>query len=166
MSRDTWELLSYVVTVIGLPMAILVFIYEQRRERQNEEEEIYQRLSDEYTKFMRLLMENSDLRLFARGEAAEHPAELTAEQQERKWALFNILVALFERAYILVYEERMSPQTRRLWQSWEDYMREWCRRPDFRALLPELLRGEDPEFVATISAIAAREAGAGASGRV
>lgn len=165
MSRDTWELLSYVVTVIGLPMAILVFIYEQRRERQNEEEEIYQRLSDEYTKFMRLLMENSDLRLFARGEAAEHGEALTAEQQERKWALFNILVALFERSYILVYEERMSPQTRRLWQSWEDYMREWCRRPDFRALLPELLRGEDPEFVATISAIAAQEAGSVPAGR-
>ena len=159
MSRDTWELLSYIVTVIGLPMAILVFIYEQRRERQNEEEEIYQRLSDEYTKFMRLLMENSDLRLFARGEAAEHPVALTAEQQERKWALFNILVALFERAYILVYEERMSPQTRRLWQSWEDYMTEWCRRPDFRAMLPELLLGEDSEFVAKIRAVAAKAAG-------
>ena len=157
-AQDFWQLLSNVVTVIGLPMAILVFVYEQRRERQNEEEEIYQRLSDEYTKFMKLLMDNSDLRLFARGEAA-HGVELSAEQQERKWALFNILVALFERAYILVYEERMSPQTRRLWRSWEDYMREWCRRPDFRALLPELLLGEDSEFVAKIRAIAAEEAG-------
>ena len=31
--REVWELLSYVVTVIGLPLAILVFIWEQRRER-------------------------------------------------------------------------------------------------------------------------------------
>lgn len=157
MSRDTWELLSFMVTVIGLPVAILVFVYEQRRERRNEEAEIYQRLSDEYTKFMRLVMENSDLRLFAKDGPAV--GDLTAEQQERKWAIFNILVALFERAYILVYEDRMNPQTRRLWQSWEDYMREWCRRPDFRALLPELLRGEDPEFVAAISWIASQEAG-------
>lgn len=38
MSLETWEMLSYVVTVIGLPMAILIFIYEQRKERENEEE--------------------------------------------------------------------------------------------------------------------------------
>ena len=31
--RETWKLLSYVVTVIGLPFALLVFIYEQRKER-------------------------------------------------------------------------------------------------------------------------------------
>jgi hypothetical protein len=153
-SGDFWQLLANIVTVVGLPMAIIVFIYEQRRERQNEEEEIYQRLSDEYTTFMKLVMENSDLRLFAR----DGHADLSPEQQERKWALFNILVALFERAYILVYEEKMSPQTRRLWQSWEDYMREWCRRPDFRALLPELLRGEDPDFVHAIRSFAAEEA--------
>ena len=40
----------------------------------------------------------------------------------------------------------MNKQTKRLWQSWEDYMREWCQREDFRAALPELLRGEDEEF--------------------
>ena len=36
MDIDTWELLSYVVTTIGLPLAILVFVYEQKKERDNE----------------------------------------------------------------------------------------------------------------------------------
>ena len=31
MSIETWELLSYVVTVIGLPLAIAVFLYEKRQ---------------------------------------------------------------------------------------------------------------------------------------
>lgn len=44
---ETWEFLSYVVTVVGLPFAIVVFMFEQRKERQNEDEEVYQRLSDE-----------------------------------------------------------------------------------------------------------------------
>ena len=154
----TWfeyiEAASYVVTVIGLPLAILVFIYEQRRERQNEEEEIYQRLSDEYTAFLKLVLAHPDLQLL-RKEAPDAP--LNEEQKERKSAIFNILVSLFERAYILVYEEKMDRQTQRLWLSWEDYMREWCRRPDFREALPELLQGEDEDFRAHIQTIARHE---------
>jgi hypothetical protein len=30
MSIQTWELMAYVVTVIGLPMAIAVFLIQQR----------------------------------------------------------------------------------------------------------------------------------------
>src|SRR5690606_32897722 len=139
------ELLSYVVTIIGLPGAIYVFIHEQRKERSNEEEEIHQRLSDDYTDFLRLVLDHADLQLLRR-EGRQIP--LSEEQQERRDALFGILISLFERAYLLVYEERMPRQTQRLWQSWEDYMREWCRREDFRAALPELLRGEDEAFCA------------------
>jgi len=41
-----WETASYVVTVIGLPLAIVIFFFEQRRERHNEEDEVYQLLSN------------------------------------------------------------------------------------------------------------------------
>lgn len=151
MSTLEWlEAASYVVTVIGLPFAIGVYFYDQRRDRQNDEEEIFLRLSDEYADFMRLVIDNADLRLLS--PAA--PAPLSDEQLERKQALFAILVSLFERAYVLVYEERMNRQQARLWQSWEDYMHEWCQRKDFRAALPGLLQGEDPGFVATIGRIA------------
>ncbi len=152
----TWiqwaETLSYVVTVFGLPLAILVFIYEQRRERQNEEEELYQRLSDEYTEFLKLVLANPDLQLLSR-RAPSQP--FTDEQIERRLAIFNILISLFERAYILVYEDTMDRQTQRLWLSWEDYMREWCGRRDFRDALPQLLEGEDQDFQAHIQAVAA-----------
>lgn len=158
MSFVEWmELLSYVVTVVGLPMAIYVFVHEQRKERANDEEELYQRLSDEYTSFLRLVLEHADLRLMSPHGPSDTP--LTPEQQERKSVLFGLLISLFERAYLLVYEDEMPKQTRRLWQSWEDYMREWCRREDFRTMLPELLRGEDPDFGAHIARIAAEESG-------
>jgi hypothetical protein len=80
--------------------------------------------------------------------------EFSEEQKERRLALFGILVSIFERAYILVYEKHMDKQTKRLWSSWEDYMREWCLRPDFRKALPELLEGEDPDFQRHIERIA------------
>lgn len=140
---ETMELLSYVVTVVGLPLAILTFILEQRKERRNEDEEIFQRLSDEYREFLKLVLDNADLHLLRR-EA--NPVDLTDDQKERRLAIFGILVSLFERAYLLVYESHMDKQTRRMWQSWEDYMREWVRRADFRDALPALLEGEDEDF--------------------
>ena len=155
------EALSYLVTIIGLPLAIVVYVIDRRRERQTDEEEIFLRLSDEYADFMRLVIENADLRL----RAPIPPVGLSEEQQERKLALFAILVSLFERAYVLVYEERMSRQQQRLWQSWEDYMHEWSQREDFRAALAPLLVGEDPGFVATIQRIAMAAAADGASNK-
>jgi hypothetical protein len=98
-----------------------------------------------------LVLDNADLQLLHRHAPLR---DLSEEQEERRFALFGILVSIFERAYILVYEERMSRQTRRLWYSWEDYMREWCRRPEFRKALPELLEGEDLEFRNHIESIA------------
>jgi hypothetical protein len=154
MSIETWELLSYIVTVVGLPLAICVFLYEQRKERENEEEEVYQLLSDNYQDFLKVALENPDLQLFSKGPTPD----LTAEQRERKFIVFNMLVSLFERAYLLLYETSMSPQQARRWRSWEDYMREWCERGDFRAALPDLLHGEDPEFVSYISGVLDRQA--------
>jgi hypothetical protein len=147
---EWWEMASYVVTVVGLPFAILVFMLEQRKQRQADQEEIYQRLSDEYREFLKLVIDNPDLQLLRRTPG--NPT-LTAEQHERRRAIFEILIALFERAYLLVYEERMDANTARLWSSWEDYMREWCSRDDFRAALPDLLQGEDPDFQKHILAL-------------
>ena len=141
------------VTVIGLPLAIAVFIFEQRKERDNEEEEVYQLLSDNYQEFLKIALEHPDLRLFA-GE--ETPA-LSTEQRERMFIIFSMLISLFERAYLLLYEDAMTEKQSRRWRSWEDYMGEWCNRADFRSALPALLRGEDPEFAAYIRNLAASE---------
>lgn len=149
MDLESWELLSYVVTVVGLPLAIAVFVYEQRRERDNEEEEVYQLLSDNYQDFLKTALEHSELRLFS----AEQTPALSEEQRERMLIIFSMLVSLFERAYLLLYEDHMNPRQLRLWQSWEDYMREWCQRADFRVVLPELLRGENAEFAAYLTTL-------------
>lgn len=147
---EIWELLSYVVTVIGLPLAIAVFIFEQRKERDNEEESVYESLSDNYQEFLKIALDNPDLRLFA----TEQTPELSAEQRERMFIIFSMLISLFERAYLLLYEENMKEKQLRRWRSWEDYMGEWCDRADFRAALPALLRGEDPAFAEHIQQLA------------
>jgi hypothetical protein len=148
---ETWEMLSYVVTVIGLPFAIGIFFYEQRKERENEEEAAWQQLSDAYIDFLEVVLANPDLKLRSQAPTPD----LTDEQRERMRVIFDMLISLFERAYLLLYEDAMSEKQRRRWHSWDDYMREWCGREDFRACLPELLRGEDPDFSAYILRLAA-----------
>lgn len=146
INLESWELLSYIVTVFGLPLAIFSFLWEQRKERENEEEAVYQLLSDAYTDFLKLVMTNPDLKLHSQCPTAD----LNEEQLERKLVLFEILISLFERAYLLAYEDNMTGKQLRRWASWDDYMREWCRREDFQQMLPRLLQGEDPDFCAYI----------------
>lgn len=149
-SLEWWERASYVVTVVGLPLAIAVFVYERRNERANEEEETYQLLSDNYQDFLKVVLDNSDLGLFS-----PTPVTLSDEQNDRRLVLFAMLISLFERAYLLLYEPRLRNSKLRRWRSWEDYMREWVARPVFRDHLPILVQGEDPEFAAYIEKLAA-----------
>ena len=158
MPLETWELLSYIVTVFGFPLAIASFMFEQRKERENEEEAVYQLLSDAYIDFLKLVMANPDLKLRSQC-GIEH---LSEEQQERMQVLFEILISLFERAYLLAYEPKMSGKQLRRWCSWDDYMREWCERDDFRALLPRLLQGEDLDFAHYITQLASEHLNASA----
>lgn len=153
MNLETWELLSYIVTVFGLPLAIFSFLLEQRKERENEDEEVYQQLSDAYIDFLKLVIANPDLNLRSQAPTPD----LTDEQRERMQGMFEILISLFERAYLLAYEDDMSNKQLRRWRSWEDYMREWCRREDFLGQLPRLLQGEDPDFADYIRKLAQEE---------
>jgi hypothetical protein len=153
--RDAWELGSFVVTVVGLPFAIGVFLLQQRQERDNEDEEAYQMLSDAYNDFLKVVLANADLQLRT-SSALTSPAP---DQNERMMVIFDMLISLFERAYLVAYKEDMTPTEKRRWNSWDDYMREWCRRDDFLNALPLLLRGEDPGFQAYIKRVAHEERG-------
>ncbi len=146
------EALSYVVTILGFPIGIYVFAVQQRRARQHEESELHRTLSEEYDRFLRLALENADLQLILGGVPQR---ALSVEQRERQLILFRILVSVFEKAFIILYSDRMSPDTRRMWLSWKDDMREWCGRPEFRSQLDVLLEGEDDQFSRHIRAIAA-----------
>ena len=114
--RDAWEYASFVVTALALPFAIFFFALEQRKERNNEEEEAYQLLSDAYNDFLKVVLANPDLHLRT-NEALDKP---TREQNERTMIIYEMLISLFERAYIVAWSERMSEVEARRWNSWDD----------------------------------------------
>lgn len=137
----TWmEFLSYVATVVGIPLALGVFMFEEKKERQAEQEEIYEKLMDHYARIQEKLFENPEL--------DQHDKTLTdPEDARRQYIVYEMLISLFERAFILLYGET-NPAYRRMWNSWEDYIAQWMAHPNFRAALPKLMKGEDADFVA------------------
>lgn len=154
---EGFELASYIVTIVGLPFAVWVFLAQQRKERENEEEEAYQHLSDAYNEFLRIVLANADLQL----RTASPLQDPTSEQRERMLVIFDMLISLFERAYLVAHKTEMSPEEQRRWNSWDDFMREWCHRDDFALVLPQLLRGEDPEFQQYLERVLVDERGSG-----
>jgi hypothetical protein len=160
LNRDLWETASFIVTVFGLPFAIFLFLYEQRKERDSEDEEAYQLLQNAYNDFLKIVLDNPDLQL----RSAAMRTDMSDEQHERMLIIFEMLIALFERAYIVSYEPDLKGVALRRWNSWDDYMREWGRREDFFYLLPQLLRGEDPDFAAYIRRVADEEHGSALRG--
>lgn len=140
--KDWAEFASYAVTIVTLPFAILVWAWDQRKEHANDEEQQYQHLSDAYNAFLKVVLENPDLQL--RTTNALHSP--TPEQNERMMIIFDMLIALFERAYLVAYKPQMDAQEQRRWNSWDNYMREWIERDDFYNALPDLLKGEDAAF--------------------
>lgn len=149
--EDFWMLMANISVAFSAPYALILFMYEKHKEKDLKNEEMYQKLAEEYAKFSNLLIENADLQLLT---DPVPDAVLSPDQKERKRCIYELLVALFEQAFILVYEDKMDKQTKRLWMTWEDYMIFWCDRPDFRAALPEMLKGEDPEFADYIRKLA------------
>ncbi len=138
-----FEFLSYVATVVGIPMALYAFVREEEKERQNEQEEIYDKLMDHYDDILARLFEHPDI------DQHETPLENPELRRQQK-ILYEMLVTLFERSFILLYGERDTAY-RRMWNSWEDYMRHWVAKTNFREAMPELMLGEDAEFVGYMS---------------
>jgi len=144
------EALSYLVTILGFPIAIIVFIIERKSSRENEVSEMHRQLSEEYDNFLKLVLNNADLLLL---RVPRTPLTLTEEQLERREIIYMMLVSLFEKAYIILYNDNMNKDAKRRWMSWEDDMREWSKRQDFVALLPKLLQGEDDAFTSHFLAL-------------
>lgn len=137
---EWFEFLSYVATVVGIPLAIVTFIFQEKKERRVEQQEIYDKLMGHYTEIQDKLFEYPEL--------DQHDTPLgNSEDARRQYILYEMVVSLFERSFILLQGEE-DPEYHRMWNSWVDYIRQWLDRKNFRGALPQLMLGEDPEFVA------------------
>jgi hypothetical protein len=148
-TKDWLEAASYLATILGIPLAILLFWNEKRRERSAREEQVYLSPNRQYVEYLTLCFENPDLDIFD----LVTPTKRSPENTKREWVAFTILISTMEQAYLL-YRQHPN-QKNQQWRGWRDYMRWWMARPNFRVAWEGLTDQFDRDFVSFVESLPA-----------
>ncbi len=149
---DMSTILANTATFLGIPFALYVFMRDKRHSREAKERETYQLLQSEYSNYLRLCLDNLDLPLHD-FRPAIHGA-LTPEQEKRRMIAFEILVSMFESAYFLYSGDHSSAFKKRQWTGWDQYIKDWVDREDFRSAWQEQLGSQfDSQFINYINGL-------------
>ncbi|MCA9872611.1 MAG: hypothetical protein KC441_03130 [Anaerolineales bacterium] len=146
------DMLANVAAILGIPAAIFLFVNEKQKERREREYGTYDALDDKYIAYLQLCMENPELDLYDLPLAQN--VELSPQQKIRQYAMFEILLSIFERAF-LMYRDQSNKTKQRQWSGWDAYIHDYGRRETFRRLWQ--LRGTeyDVDFIAYIDLVVA-----------
>jgi hypothetical protein len=74
-------------------------------------------------------MENPDLDIYQVSESNNH--NYTESQSARVLIIFEILISVFEKAYIM-FRDKSTKIKKSKWIRWNEYMIEWMKRENFR----------------------------------
>jgi len=129
-AKDYLETLSYLTILIGFPLAIYQFWRAARKEELDREYGTYNALDEKYIDYQRLCFQNSDLDVFDIPDASKKP--LSEDQQKRELIAFTMLFSIFERAYLMYYDEDTEIKQKQ-WVGWHEYIGSYCKRDNFRS---------------------------------
>jgi hypothetical protein len=148
--KDLFEALSYLATLLGIPVAIAIFVIEKRRERIEREQEIHAAANDRYIAYLTLCLEHPELDAF--DFAQDDPSLLASKVPYRTTIAFTILISMLENAF-LRYRHGTSTEARSQWLGWRGYMSDWASRPSFRKAWAVVGDQFSPAFVAEMQSI-------------
>lgn len=60
-----------------------------------------------------------------------HPIELNEKQKKEELIAFTMLISIFERAF-LMYHDQSSDLKSKQWSGWNEYIKSYCERKNFR----------------------------------
>lgn len=139
------ETATFIITIVGVPAAIYVYLREQRLQREEREYGTYDALDDKYIELQQLCLEYPKLDVF--DTPFESSGILTPEEKKQEEAILLIRVSIFERAY-LMYQREAAKAKKNQWEGWEIEIKEWLQRDNFRAVWELHKHYYDKTFVA------------------
>lgn len=120
------EIISSVISIVGIPVAIWIFYKNKEKEKRDREYQTYNALDDKYIDFLNLCITNSELDIYN-----DQKLLLTNEQEHKRLVMFEILISIFERAF-LMYRDQGSKIKKEQWQGWLKYINEWYEVENFK----------------------------------
>lgn len=141
-------IIANIAATLGIPLAIMLFINEKRRERRDREYGTYNALDDKYIAFLQLCIDHPELNLYS--IALESEVELSPQQKIQQYAMYEVLISLLERGF-LMYRDQSTEVKRQQWIGWESYLQNWCKNKSFQDLWYKVDADEyDTDFVAFV----------------
>jgi len=143
--NEILTLASLVITIIAVPVAIILHFKEKRRERLDREYGTYDALDDKYLDFLKLCLEYSHLNIF--GDLPDLEKKITDSQRKERLIIYEILVCLLERAY-LMYQGHNNSIRSKQWNGWVEYINYWFENKNFKESWNDYLNSQyDKGFI-------------------
>lgn len=127
--KDWVELASAIVVLLGVPIGLYQYYRAKKKEQLDREYGTYNALDERFLEFQASCLENPQLDVFDLPDAA--PQQLSPVQQKQEIILFTMLFAIFERAYLMYYDQATEIKERQ-WSGWQEYIQTFCQRPNFQ----------------------------------
>ena len=128
------EMLTYIITVLGVPVAIFVYLREQKFQRLEREYGTFDALDEKYIEIQQICLEHPELDVF--DTPFKEPKKLSEEQQKQEEAILLIRISIFERAF-LMYQRSQTEGKDTQWQGWNLEIIDWFSRENFRNVWKE-----------------------------
>lgn len=128
------EVLTFIITILGVPAAIFVYLKEQKNQRLEREYGTFDSLDEKYIEIQQLCIEHPGLDVF--DSPFSNPKVLSEEQKKQEEAILLIRISIFERAF-LMYQRTTSHSQKDQWDGWEVEIIEWFSRANFRDVWKE-----------------------------
>lgn len=153
--KDAWtwlianlETVLNLIQLVGIPIAILIYFFNKRKERRDRDYGTYDSLDDKYIDYLQLCLEypHLDVADIRRDKVPGNTTELSPDDKRAERIMFSVLLSIMERAY-LMYKDGWYNVKEEQWNGWEGYIRDWLKRTNFKNALPDLKPGFDQRFV-------------------
>jgi len=125
---DIFSFIANLVIIVGGVAAVIQYYYTARQERRDIEFRAFESTDQAFKDYQKLCLENSKLDIFDVPD--ESPEQLTTEEKKKEVIAFTMLFSVFELAYF-TYDNYKSKTVNRQWIAWDEYIKDFCKRPNF-----------------------------------
>lgn len=137
------EITTHIITILGVPTAIYVYLKEQKKQREEREYGTFDALDDKYIEIQQLCLGYPELDIFDSPFA--NAKDLSEEEKKQEEAILLIRISIFERAF-LMYQQNTSKGRKGQWDGWKREIIEWFSRSNFTAVWEEHAHYFDKDF--------------------